>query len=288
LPAPISVSRDGHRTLLKWHRARRCPADPAFTGRRILEGMSAGASVEVDLVLHADDGFAVLHDPELSRETTGRGRVRDTPAAGLRALRLRDNDGNPIPDRVMLLEDLAALLAREGAHPEALLQLDYKEDAAALTPGAVATFAAALAPVARHFILSSGDAEAVGRLTAAVPGIRIGYDPCHMGAIDRLMGGRDYPAFVAAALAASPRAELVYLDHGLVFFAADDGFDLTAAFHAAGRRVDAYTIQRADAAGLAAARRLLALGVDQITTDDADGVAAALASSDFQSDGIVG
>ena len=61
----------------------------------------------------------------------------------------------------MLLEDLAALIARDGAHPEALLQLDYKEDAAALTPRAVATFAAALAPVARHFILSSGDAEAV-------------------------------------------------------------------------------------------------------------------------------
>jgi hypothetical protein len=93
---------------------------------------------------------------------------------------------------------------------------------------------------------------------------------------------------IAGALAASPDAELVYLDHELVLFAADDGFDLVAAFHAAGRRVDAYTIQRADAAGLAVARRLLALGVDQITTDDADGLAAALASSDFQSDGIVG
>ena len=46
----------------------------------------------------------------------------------------------------MLLEDLAALIARDGAHPEALLQLDYKEDAAALTPRAIATFAAALDP----------------------------------------------------------------------------------------------------------------------------------------------
>ena len=63
-------------------------------------------------------------------------------------------------------------------------------------------------------------------------------------------------------------AELIYLDHALVLAAADDGFDLIAAFHAAGRRVDAYTIRRADAAGLAAARRLLDLRVDQITTDD--------------------
>ena len=159
----------------------------------------------------------------------------------------------------MLLEDLAALIARDGAHPEALLQLDYKEDAAALTPRAVATFAEALGPVARHFILSSGDADSVRLLAAGVAGLRIGYDPCHMGALERLTASRAYPAFVADALAASPDAELIYLDHALVLAAADDGFDLVAAFHAAGRRVDAYTLPRADAAGLATARRLLAL-----------------------------
>ena len=275
-PPSVSLTHAGRRTFLKWHRARRHGADPAFTGRRILEGMALGASVEVDLVLHADDGFAVLHDLTLDRETTGSGPVRAAPAARLRSLRLRDNAGDPTADRVMLLEDLAALLARDGAHPESLLQLDYKEDAAALTPGAISTFAAALAPVARNFILSSGDAEAVRRLSAGVPGLRIGYDPCHEGAIERLRTSRDYPAFVAGALAAIPEAELIYLDHALVLFAADDGFDLIAAFHAAGRRVDAYTIERADAEGLAAARRLLDLGADQITTDDPEALGAAL------------
>ena len=77
---------------------------------------------------------------------------------------------------------------------------------------------------------------------------------------------------MADAVAASPDAEIVYLEYRLLLFADDDGFDLVAAFHAAGRRVDAYTIQRADAVGIAAARRLLALGVDQITTDDAEGL----------------
>lgn len=248
-----------------------------FTGRRILEGMAVGASVEVDLVVHRDDGFAVLHDLTLGRESTGSGRVRATPAADLRALRLRDNDGRPIADRVMLIEDLAALIAREGVHPEALLQLDYKEDAAALTPRAVARFAAAMAPVAANVVLSSGDAASVELLTAGVPGIRVGYDPCHGDAIPRLRAGRDYRGFVAGALAASPRAGLVYLAHELVLRAADDGFDLVAAFHAAGRRVDAYTLRRADGTGVAAAKRLLALGVDQITTDDAEGLHAALA-----------
>jgi glycerophosphoryl diester phosphodiesterase len=229
-------------------------------------------------VVHADDGFAVLHDLDLEQETTGTGRVRATPAATLRTLHLRDNAGDPTADRVMLLEDLAAIIARDGAHPEGLLQLDYKEDAAALNGRAVAAFGKALGAVARHFILSSGDAESVRLLAAGVPGLRIGHDPCHMGAIDRLKASRDYAGFVAAALAASPAAELVYLDHELVLFAHDDGFDLVAAFHAAGRRIDAYTIPRADAAGLVAARRLLGLRVDQITTDDPEGLGARLAA----------
>lgn len=272
----ISVTREGHRTFFKWHRGRRMASDPVFTGRRIIEGMQLGASVEVDLVIHADDGMAVLHNLSLERETTGSGLVRETSAEVLRGLHLRDNGGQPIEDRVMLLEDLAALIARDGAHPEGLLQLDYKEDAAALTPAVVANFAAALGPVARHFILSSGDAEAVALLSADVPGLRIGYDPCHKGALERLMATRDYARFVADAVAASPKSELDYLEYRLVLEADRDGFDIIAAFQAHGRRIDAYTVRRADDEGLAVVRRLLELRVDQITTDDPEGLAAAL------------
>ena len=275
MPDAIAIVQGGHRTLLKWHRARRRAGDPAFTPRRIREGMTLGASVEVDLVAHAGDGFAVLHDMTLDGATTGKGPVRAASAAELRTLRLRDPGGRPIADRVLLLEDLAALLGEGGVHPDALLQLDYKEENPPLSPTALAAFARAVAPVARHGILSSGDAGAVRALAASAPGLRIGYDPCHDGAIERLRASRDYGGFVAEALAALP-AETIYLDHALVLFAAGDGFDLVAAFHAAGRRVDAYTIRGADAAGLAAARRLLALRVDQITTDDAEGLAAAL------------
>jgi glycerophosphoryl diester phosphodiesterase len=273
---PIALVRNGHRTFLKWHRGRRRLSDPVFTGRRIIEGMQAGASVEVDLVVHAGDGFAVLHNLSLERETTGAGLVRETAPELLRRLQLRDNDGEPIPDRVMLLEDLAALIARDGAHPDGLLQLDFKEDAAALNERAIANFAEALAPVARHFILSSGDAEAVSMLAGAVPGLRIGYDPCHKGAMERLRASRDYAAFVRDAVAASPTAELVYLEHQLVLEADEDGLDLIGAFHDAGSRVDAYTIRRLDATTAPSLERLLALKVDQITTDDPEGLAAAL------------
>ncbi|MEO8242284.1 MAG: glycerophosphodiester phosphodiesterase family protein [bacterium] len=272
----VCVTQGGHSTFLKWHRARRFARDPVFTGRRIIEGMTAGASVEVDLVIHGDNGFAVLHDLSLDHDTTGHGPVRQATAATLRALHLRGNDGAPLPDTVMLLEDLAALIQREGAHPDALLQLDYKEDAAALTPDVIAAFAQTLAPVAQHFILSSGDAEAVRLLTDASPDLRIGYDPCHMGAIERVIASHDFAGFVAGAVHASPNAELIYLDHRLVLAVADLGFDLIAGFHAADRRVDAYTIQRADTSGILATRRLLAMKADQITTDDPEGLAAAL------------
>ncbi|MDC9824094.1 glycerophosphodiester phosphodiesterase family protein [Devosia sp. ZB163] len=272
----ISVTRNGHRTFFKWHRGRRTATDPVFTGRRIIEGMKLGASVEVDLVIHADDGMAVLHNLSLERETTGSGLVRETSAETLRGLNLRDNDGQPIADKVMLLEDLAALIARDGAHPEGLLQLDYKEDAAALNPAVIANFARALGPVARHFILSSGDAESVRVLTDSAPGLRIGYDPCHKGAMERLMESRNYAAFVADAVAASPKSELDYLEYRLVLEADRDGFDIIGAFHAHGRRIDAYTVRRADEDGMAVIRRLLDLRVDQITTDDPEGVAALL------------
>lgn len=277
MSADIYCDRDGHRTWLKWHRARRRAADPVFTGRRILDGMREGASVEVDLVIHKERGFAVLHDERVDRETSGSGLVSELSAGELRQMRLRDNDGAPTTEPVMLLEDLAALIAAGSAHGDALLQLDYKLDAHALDDAAIESFARSVAPVAGHMILSSGDAEAVRRLTEAAPGIRIGYDPCHGGALEALATTRDYAGFVAKAIEASPRAELIYLAYPMVLAVLDDGFDMIAAFHEAGRRVDTYTIQSVSPATIADARRLIEHKVDQITTDDPEGLGKALA-----------
>lgn len=277
MPSDIFIERGGHRTWLKWHRARRRGTDPAFTSKRILEGMAEGASIEVDLVVHGDNGFAVLHDLVLDRDTTGTGPVREASAETLRALNLRANDGTPLPDKVMVLEDLAALLTNDGAHRDALLQLDYKEDASALDERTVANFTTALAPVARHFILSSGNAPAVRVLSANLPELKIGYDPCFEDALERLQATRDYLAFVTDAIATSPNSQIDYLAYPLVLAAEADGYDIIKAFHQAGRRIDAYTIQHADPEGIAIAEHLLALNVDQITTDDPVGLGAALA-----------
>ncbi|MDV3252695.1 glycerophosphodiester phosphodiesterase [Devosia sp. BK] len=275
---PLFIERNGHRTWIKWHRGRRKPTDPVFTGSRILEAMRLGASVEVDLVIHADHGCAILHNFALDAETTGTGLVRETPAPVLRELNLRGNDGQPIADKVMLLEDLCALLSKEKPHPDALLQLDFKEGHAALTPSIVANFGASVAPVADYLILSGGDFDAIGMLTNSAPKLRSGYDPCYGESLAKLQATGDYQTFISEALATAPNAEMIYLAYDIVLAADKSGFDIVAPIHAAGKRIDAWTIRQVDSSTIPLIERLLALKVDQITTDDPEGLAAAFAS----------
>ena len=276
MPDPLYLDRDGHRTWLKWHRARRRAADPVFSRSRILEGMRLGASVEVDLVVHGGGGMAVLHNLTLEEETTGSGPVRDADAATLRALHLRANDGRVLPERVMLLEDLCAELRQDPPHGLALLQLDFKEDMAALDARTVTAFGEAIGDLGPHIILSGGDIDAVLALVGAAPGVRMGYDPCHGGSLAALRASGDFAGWIAEALAAAPGAELIYLAHEIVLAAEDAGVDLIGLVHEAGRRVDAYTIRRVTPESLRLAARLVALKADQITTDDPEGLAAAM------------
>ncbi|MDH3011151.1 glycerophosphodiester phosphodiesterase [Gordonia alkanivorans] len=271
---PLYVDFDGHRTMLKWHRGRRRADDPAFTASRIIEGMRLGASIEVDLVIHADRGFAVLHDRVVDHATTGTGAISALPAAYLRGLSLRDNHGKALDEPVLLLEDLTELFSTVDIAPSSILQLDFKEDDAALDPRAVHTFARSVEPLASHYILSCGDAAAVARLTSAAPGIRVGYDPCHHGAADAAIRSGDFEGFVARALAASPNAEMVYLENRLILAADRRSVDLVDAFHRHDRLVDGYTVTRVGPRSVPDIRRLLELRVDQITTDDPEGLAA--------------
>ncbi|MFT4180857.1 MAG: glycerophosphodiester phosphodiesterase [Rhizobium sp.] len=276
----LSLELDGHRCLLKWHRGRRFAGDIAFTRQRIAEAMATGASAEIDLQRYGDDGFVVLHDEDLHPATTGRGPVIAATRGELDRLHLRDGDGNETAHPILSIEALAALIHDGETSPEAVLQLDMKVPSSAIRDGDIAAFARAIAPVASSVILSAGDAEAVERLSQAVPDMPIGYDPCHDGAIGRLHASRDFAGFVAGAVAASPRARMIYLEHDLVLFADAQGYDLIGAFHDHDRRVDAYTIRKATSAILPKVMRLLALKVDQITADDPVGLEALVLAGD--------
>lgn len=271
---PIFIDRQGHRTWLKWHRGRRRASDPVFTGARILEGMRLGASIEVDLVVTADKGMAVLHDKTLDRETTGSGPVAMASDAHIRQLRLRGNDAAPLEDRVMLLDDLCALMAQGSVHPDALLQLDYKEDETVLDTRAIEKFAAATRPVARNMIVSSGSAAAVRLLTEAVPGMQSGYDASDEQKFKAALTAGDLQGFVDDALGTAPGVDMIYLYWEIVTLAADAGFDIVEAFHKHGKRIDAWTIREASAVTKPVVEKLLELKVDQITTDDPEGIVA--------------
>ena len=271
---PISIDRQGHSTWLKWHRAKRKKSDPVFTGKRILEGMRLGASIEIDLVVTGDKGFAVLHDMTLDRETTGRGPVAAASDAAIRQLHLRGNDAAPIDEKVMLLDDLCALMTQGILHPDALLQLDYKEDETVLDASAIENFARATRPVAKNMIVSSGSAAAIKMLTAAVPGIQSGYDPSDETRFGAALAAGTLQGFVDDAIAALPDADMIYLYWEIVTLSADAGFDIVDAFHRHGKRIDAWTIREASAETKPKVERLLELKVDQITTDDPEGLVA--------------
>lgn len=69
---------------------------------------------------------------------------------------------------------------------------------------------------------------------------------------------------------------MIYLAYDILLAAADAGVDLVAPVHAAGRRVDAWTINRINPQTIAQVERLLSLKVDQITTDDPEGLVGAI------------
>lgn len=264
----LGLVRAGHVTLLKWHRGKRRISDVPFTAAVIEEGLRLGASVEVDLRRHGEGGFAVLHDAALDRETTGAGPIAATTAAALRALRLRDAAGIPSTDPVLVLEDLFAALAGATLPATALLQLDLKEDAAALAGFDAAAFARAAEPLARHLIVSGGDASAVASLAAACPGVRVGFDPCYDETYANLERGGGFEAFIAAGLKAIPTATMIYLDYRIVRLAAERGVDLVTPCHAAGKTVDAWTLNVDHPNAADTLKLLLDLKVDQVTTDD--------------------
>ena len=109
-------------------------------------------------------------------------------------------------------------------------------------------------------------------LAGSAPGLRTGYDPCHRGTLAALKASGNYPGFIEDALATAPSAGMIYLDYEIVLAAEDAGVDIIAPIHAAGRRVDAWTINSVTPQSIEQVKRLLRLKVDQITTDDPEGL----------------
>ncbi|MCY1312915.1 hypothetical protein D9M70_633880 [compost metagenome] len=104
--------------------------------------------------------------------------------------------------------------------------------------------------------------------------MRAGFDPSDEAVFRAALANGELQGFVDDAVATSPRADLIYLAWQIVTLSADAGFDIVEAFHRHGKRIDAWTITVANAETRTVVERLLALKVDQITTDDPEGLVA--------------
>ncbi|WP_150130120.1 glycerophosphodiester phosphodiesterase family protein [Sinorhizobium sp. RAC02] len=232
--------------------------------------------MEIDLRALRDGDFLCLHDATLDRETTGAGPVTSTTATATRHLSMRGEDGRIAAHPPLLFSELAAAMRLAPAGSGALMQLDFKDDIASLSQDHFDSFGFLLADCADRFILSGGDAAELRRLADGLPALRIGYDPCTDDTLLSLRRSRTFGRFAREAITAAPYAAYVYIEYPIILAGLEEGFDLVAAFQAAGMKVDAYTLNSDHPDVQTTLRRLTDAGVDQITTDEPDVLAPLL------------
>lgn len=101
--------------------ADRPPGNSLAAFRRALD--VGGDHIETDVQLSADGEVVIFHDPTFDEATTGTGRIADHPWSRLAELRYRV-DGRTTDDGLVRLDDALT------AFPDACFNIDVKRDAA--------------------------------------------------------------------------------------------------------------------------------------------------------------
>lgn len=266
--------------------------------------LEAGAEiVEVDIVPLADGDFALLHDGHLDEITDGQGPVAAATADQVRRLRLRWR-GALTNEQVGTLSQAVELVAAQPRLAE--LQLDLKPYSP-LTERVLSDLLRIIAPIRRRVRVSSVADWALRRLRVLDAGLALGFDPLlyldvernpepsahaprippqrtgaygylddHPLATDQWGSARQYLEARIEGLTVQVSAGVWYLRARLIARMLADGFDPIAWLHLHGIQVAAWMLNPDQPHQVALARRLAALGVDRITTDDPDGLATAL------------
>lgn len=288
-------------TLLIHHAANGQHRFPANAVRGLQACLDARCRmVEMDISPLADGRFLLLHGPLLEEDTNGSGPISACTADEVRGLYLT-RMGVLTDEPVGLLIQALELVAR---HPHPVeLQLDLKPHVY-LGDAVLSGLVAALQPVIDRVRVTSEADWVLRRLRALAPDLPLGFDPMlylevrssdassenakrrptrpplRLGAYgywdDHPLASRDwgntadYLALRAEALCAQVPPDVVwYIRASLLARALDDGFDWIADLHARGAEVDTWTLDPDRQDHVALARRLLAAGIDRITTNDA-------------------
>ncbi|MDY7077954.1 MAG: glycerophosphodiester phosphodiesterase family protein [Chloroflexota bacterium] len=289
-------------TTLIHHAANRGHDHPPNSLRSLRHCLEAGALiVEVDVTPLAGGDFALLHDGQLESTTDGTGPAFALAADQVRRLQYTCK-GVATGERVGLLGQAISLIHDYPNLQE--LQLDLKPHVP-LDADVLRDLLRVIRPVTGRTRVTSVADWALRRLRALDADLSLGFDPLlyldvevedgrdgtippfrvgaygyrddHPLAIRPWGTSSDYLAARAEALAAqAPDGATWYISASLLKCALDDGFDWIAYLHAQGTQVTAWTLDVDQPERLALARRLIEMGIDRVTTNDAPHLAMAL------------
>jgi len=293
------MHREPMEVSLIHHMAKRDHPHPPGTLPALQACIEAGARIiEIDISLLADGEFALYHGPLLDHKTTGSGPIRTYTSEQVRELR-HNHKGEITSVPMGLLPEALALLSQYPGPVE--LQLDLKPDV--YSPDEVLPrLVRNVRPVKDRIRITSPSDWALRRLHKLDSELLLGFDPLlyleadlgkkrepgvppfRKGAYDywddhplasRKWGPpADYLAARAEALYAQvPEGMIWYIHGGLLEKIFEDGFDWIAYLHALNSQVDAWTLDAQHPEHAALVRRLIAKGIDRITTNDAPALA---------------
>ena len=303
-PHPESVIRtaEGREVQLKVHQCVWSGAHPANSLPAIEECYRlAVARVEIDVCLLRDADFLVVHERELEESTDGSGLAAELSRHQARTLRLVSR-GRVWEERPPLFSDVVALI-RGQAYPT-LMELDLK-DVEPMPWPRVEELARLVEPVTDRVIFNSQADWNLRRLLRVDPTLPVSFDPAgyldspaerpdedearhlphgaygyldaHPLARARLTSVADYLADrLGGILRLVPGAREAHLRLRAFERMLDDGVaDAARLFHEQGMLLDVWTLDAQTPRWRQRLMRALAAGVDVITTNTAQALAAA-------------
>jgi glycerophosphoryl diester phosphodiesterase len=264
---------------------------------------SGSAVVEIDVIPIADDSFVLIHDRDLSLETSGKGDAIQSTRGQIEKLHYKVED-EVYEERVGFLEDAIAIFAK---FPDAKrLQLDLKPYTP-LTRGILKDFIEILSPVIDRIQVTSVADWAVRSLRRFAPELELGFDPLlYLDLVDDeprpegvppfrigAYGLRDdhplasykwgppgdyFAARAGALLVQAPEGCEWYIRAEILQMALDAGFDWIEFLHQNGSKVDSWTIDITQPEQVQIAQSLVEHGIDELTTDTPARLASLLRS----------
>ena len=292
------IQRNGRTVRLTAHKAILSGAHAGNTIGAIRESLAA-AVPRLEIDIHSLDGpdYAVFHERRLEHETSGAGSIGGVTPDDVRRAHFTHapNDRPPLLSEVI---DIAR------AAPATQVQLDLK-DWRAMPEDRIRTLLRVIAPAHDQVIISTGQDWNLRRLHRADPELALGFDPGHyidyavesdVFFLPRAMGAYGYRDDHPMALGKTeevtqylgdrmemlvfqaPFAREFFLNYRLILQMLGDAFDVAAWLHERNIELTAWTPDYRGPDSLAILDRLIAAGVDRITTNTIPAWLAAISS----------